>query len=620
MSQGSPKDEDHPASLAVLWRLRVFVRPHLGKFLLTLGLVLATVGFELAVPRTFGAGIDAIKAVADQADRSMYWQASIVRWAVLLAGLVLLAAAARFCLGLAQVNFQQSILTDMRAAFYDAVQHLSLSYHAVMTTGELIARGTRDVDRFRRFLTGAFFEAVSLVVLSTGVVVMMLRTRWFLAFITLWTVPVVAVMLARFAKRLRPMWRAASDLYGELTTVLTENIAGTRVVKAFGRERDEIRKFDGASDRYLTKTVEANVYWAGRVPVANFVFGLSIPLLLVAGGILVGRGQMSLGELTAYLGYLTMLSFRIRAVGRIVNLIQEAAGSGERFFAVLDEQPLVTERPNAEPMPPGRGRVEFRGVSFDRRRLEAISTGPPRDAKAAALHARLSSASSAGFALRDISFTVAPGQMVAVVGRTGSGKSTLLSLIPRFNDPAAGQVLIDGADVRDLRLSDLRRSIGFIFQEPFLFSATVAETIAYGRPDATRAEIEACARDAQAAEFIDQLPNGYDTVIGERGVTLSGGQRQRLAIARALLIDPRILIMDDATSACDAETEHLIHQALLAVARGRTTFIIAQRLSTVRKADLILVLEQGRIVERGAHDELVARNGTYRQLFATQME
>lgn len=596
MTTNGHEQDDSPRQFRVLLRLWRFLRPHLWRGALVLVLLLAGVAVQLGIPRAFGGGIDAVRGLEaiGAADRTAYWRREILWWALLFGGLVLGSAALRFSQGLAQVSYQQHVLTDLRCAIFDAVQHLSLNYHISTTTGELISRGTRDVDRLRRFLSDALFSTFSLVVYTVGMIALMVSRHPVLPLVALCPLPASVYLLIRFARRLRPMWRAVSDAYGQVTTVLQENIAGARVVKAFGRERDEVGKFERTAADYLAGTIQATSYWAGRMPLAQAVFGLSMPLLLAGGGYLVGRGQMTVGDLVAFMGYLMLLAFRIRAIGRLVNIFQEAAASGERIFAVLDQEPTVADRAGVGPLPEGAGRVEFRDVSFEH--------------------------DSGTLALREVTFTAEPGQMVAVVGRTGSGKSTLVSLIPRFHDPTTGQVLLDGVDVRDIRLRDLRRAVGFIFQDTFLFSATVAENIADGVPEATPEQVRRCAQAAQADEFVAQLPDGYDTVIGERGVTLSGGQRQRLAIARAFLTNPRILIMDDATASVDSTTERMIHESMLDLARGRTTFIIAHRLSTVRRADLILVLDDGRIIERGTHADLLALNGAYRQLFETQLD
>jgi ATP-binding cassette subfamily B protein len=376
-----------------------------------------------------------------------------------------------------------------------------------------------------------------------------------------------------------------------MTTVIQENIAGARVVRAFAKESAQVAKFRQSKDVFLGTVLKTVDYWATRVPFAQFIFGLSMPLILWVGGRQVIQGQMPIGDLAKVVFYLMAIGHRVGAVGQFTNILQNASASAERVLEVIREPQSI--RSGARDLPPGRGEVKFVDVSFNY--------------------------SPAKASLSHVSFEAKSGRTVAIVGPTGSGKTTLVNLIPRFYDPASGQVMVDGLDVRELKLSQLRRSVSVIFQETFLFSASVHENIAYGKPQATRKEVEQCARAAQAHEFITALEDGYETVIGERGISLSGGQRQRIAIARAFLMDPRILILDDATASVDAETEHFIQEAMRLLCKGRTTFVIAQRFSTVQHADLILVLDKGRIVERGTHDELIAHSGFYQEVFKQQI-
>ncbi|MFQ3577983.1 MAG: ABC transporter ATP-binding protein, partial [Verrucomicrobiia bacterium] len=375
-------------------------------------------------------------------------------------------------------------------------------------------------------------------------------------------------------------------LNAEMTTVVQENIAGVRVVKGFAMEHDEIAKFHRKKEDFLGSLLSTVRFWAVRVPLAQFVYGLSVPLALWVGGQAVIRESLSLGALVTVIFLLMGLGWRIAMIGQFTNIIQTASASAERILGIIDEEPAITS--GSRPFPPGGGAVEFENVSF------SYGPGSP--------------------VLHNISFKVRPGERIAVVGPTGAGKSSLLGLIPRFHDPTSGRLLIDGVDVRELDLKSLRRNVGVIFQETFLFAMTVAENIAYGDPGASRERIIHAAQLACAHEFIEQLPDGYDTVIGERGVSLSGGQRQRIAIARALLLNPRILILDDATAAVDALTERAIRDAIERASVGRTVFIIAQRLATVRQTDRILVMNEGTIVAIGSHDELLRQEGFYRTI------
>jgi ATP-binding cassette subfamily B protein len=399
-------------------------------------------------------------------------------------------------------------------------------------------------------------------------------------------------LIAFYASKLQPQWRQVHDLHGAMTTVIQENIAGVRVVKAFAKEAAEVDKFRGRKDAFLETLMKTVNYWVTRVPFAQFIFGLGLPLILWVGGRQVIQGEILIGDLAKVVFYVMAIGHRVGLVGQFTNIVQNASASAERVLEVIHEPQVI--RSGQRDLPPGRGAVRFEKVSFHY-----------TDGKAS---------------LDQVSFEVSPGQTVAIVGPTGSGKTTLVNLIPRFYDPVSGRVWVDDVDVRELQLNQLRRAVSVIFQETFLFSASVAENIAYGRPQAPRAEIERSARAAQAHEFIGELESGYDTIIGERGVSLSGGQRQRIAIARAFLMDPRILILDDATASVDSKTERLIQEAMRRLCQGRTTFVIAQRFSTVQHADAILVLNQGRIVERGTHAELIQRSGFYREVFEQQIK
>jgi len=440
--------------------------------------------------------------------------------------------------------------------------------------------------------------------------------------------PTVA-LISFYAGKLQPQWRNVHDQHGAMTTVIQENIAGVRVVKAFAREQAEIAKFRGRKDTYLNTLLDTVNFWASRVPRAQFIYGLSMPLALWIGGREVIQGTMPIGDLAKVVFYLMAIGHRVGMVGQFTNILQNASASAERVLEILREPQTVTS--GSRPLPPGRGEVRFEHVSFNYAVKKSEPNGKPApespDQRSRArqsvdvVAAETSPPGDSGDkasphpVLHDIHFTARPGQTIAIVGPTGSGKTTLVNLIPRFYDPTSGSVLVDGVDVRELNLTELRRSVGVIFQETFLFSASAAENIAYGKPGAARNEIERCARAAQAHEFIAELEEGYDTVIGERGVSLSGGQRQRIAIARAFLLDPRILILDDATASVDSQTERLIQEAMRRLCQGRTTFVIAQRLSTVQHADWILLLKDGRLVDQGSHHELQQRSEFYRTLF-----
>jgi ATP-binding cassette subfamily B protein len=436
-------------------------------------------------------------------------------------------------------------------------------------------------------------ELVATLLLLVGVVVAMLLMDWRLALLALIPLPILLVAVIRFGMTVQPQSRHVQDQLGVLSTTMQESLTGIRVVKAFAREPYEFQKFDRDNGIWFRLREGLIRLWGNNWPFFTFLIALSNFLLLFFGGPLALDGTITVGALFAMISYVLMLNGPTQRLGFLVNAAATADASASRVFEIMDTPVTVAEKPDALTLDRPRGQVVFDQVSFGYRDGLRV--------------------------LQNISFVAQPGQVIALMGPTGSGKSSIINLIPRFYDPAAGRVLVDGVDVRDLSLDDLRGMIGIVLQEPFLFSASIAENIAYGRPDASQDEIVQAARAANAHDFIAGFPHGYETRVGERGVTLSGGQKQRIAIARALLYDPRILILDDSTSSVDTETEYVIQQALQTLMRGRTTFIIAQRLLTLKHADQILVLERGRIVQRGRHEALLAEDGLYRQIYDLQL-
>jgi ATP-binding cassette subfamily B protein len=435
---------------------------------------------------------------------------------------------------------------------------------------------------------------IQMTAMLVVIAVVLLRLDWKLALVALSTTPFLAWWGVRFSVTIRPMWLKVQQQFGVMTTVLQENVAGGRVVRAYAQESQESDRFETELESLFDHNMKAANKFAWSYPMTLMLNMLSVAGVVWVGGWMVINGQLSIGTLVAFERYTSMLQEPIRWLGMVVNRMAQAVASGGRIFEILDTKPRITNLPDARPIGDVKGVVEFDHVNF-----------------------RYSGAR--GETLHDVSFEALPGQMVALVGPTGSGKSSVVSLIPRFYDPTTGAVKIDGVDIREFTLDSLRANIGTVMQETFLFSMPVAENIAYGRPNATREQVIAAAKAAQAHGFIERMPEGYDTVIGERGVTLSGGQKQRLAIARALLIDPRILILDDSTASVDSDTEHEIQKALRTLMANRTTLVIAQRLTTVRDADQILVFEDGRITQRGRHEELLAEEGFYRELYDLQM-
>ena len=551
------------------------------------GLLLFNIAIEMTLPRVSRAAINDM-------DHAIRTQTYVSPWkfAALFLGLALVRAIVGLGLGRLRNRTIQNTLQDIRAAYFDAVQRLSFTYHDKTNTGELITRGTSDIMKLQDFLFACLFLGVDIAVATVSSVIMIFVISPLAGLATFLTLVPTTVLITYYARRLHPRWRRVQDLHAEMTTVIQENIAGVRVVKAFARENDEISKFRDQRDRFVDQVLETVNYWSGRVPMAQLIFGLSTPLVLWIGGEQIIAGKMRVGDLAAIVFFLSSISNRMGAVGQFVGTMQNASASSERVMEVLEE-PLKMQGGTRRPAAKGGGQVIFENVSF-----QYPSGRAP--------------------ALREVSFAALAGQTIAIIGATGAGKSTLVHLIPRFYDPTAGVVRIDGIDVRELDLRELRRSVGMIFQETVLFSATVAENIAYGRSDATMAQIVAAARAAHAHEFILGLAKGYQTVIGERGVSLSGGQKQRLAIARAFLLDPSILILDDATSSLDSKTERLIQEDMRRVCFGRTAFVIAHRLTTVQHADVILVLRDGRLVEQGTPADLLKSEGWFRELFRDQ--
>jgi ATP-binding cassette, subfamily B, bacterial len=478
---------------------------------------------------------------------------------------------------------------DLRNSLYARLVRLSFRFYDTHQTGQLMSRATVDLQGVRFFLGYGliFFFQNGLTVLSVTAVLFFVDGK--LALIALAIVPVLTVLAYRYSRVSHPTLRDVQQKLADVTTVAEEAIVGVHVVKAFAQEPAEQAKFQRRNEAVFGQTITANRQRAFYVPLISFIPMLAQAAVLLFGARMVQDGTLSTGHFISFNLYLGMLIFPLRSLGMWIGQAQRATASGERIFQVMDEPEDVADRPGAVELQPGPGNVRFEGVSFEY--LEGRTV------------------------LREVDLDVPAGRTIALIGHTGSGKTTLTSLVPRFYDVTGGRVTVDGHDVRDLTLTSLRRAVGVISQDPFLFSATVRENIAFGAGDLPQSAVEEVARAAQAHEFIERLPQGYDTVIGERGITLSGGQRQRLAIARALAVDPRVLVLDDATASVDASTEALIRIGLRGAMAGRTTFIIAHRLSTIALADEIVVLDEGRIAARGAHDELIVRSPIYREIY-----
>jgi ABC-type multidrug transport system fused ATPase/permease subunit len=566
--------------MQIFRRLLGFLKPYRGGVAWSGAMAAGAMGMTVLIPYLTGRAIDSIRA---------HGKHELGMWtiAIVAAGLVRLALSVGRRLVAGRVSL--GVELDLRNRLYEQLQRLELSFFDRQQTGQLMSRATVDLQSVRFFLGyGLIFIGQSaLTILLAAVAMFALRPE--LAALALAPVPLVILIAQRYGKRSRPAMQEAQQRIAELTAEAEENVSGVRVVKAFAQEPRQLERFDHSVTRVFDQQVYATRIQAKYGPMISFLPNLGLAAILLVGGREVIHHSLTVGQFTAFYAYLLLLISPMRTLGYMLSAAQRATASGARIFQVLDRAPRMIVPEDAPPLPEGEGHVSFEGVAltFD---------GAPTPA------------------LRDIDLEIPAGRTVALVGAMGSGKTALVSLLPRLYDVSAGAVRVDGADVRSVDLVSLRSAIAIAGDDPFLFSATVHENIAYARPDATREEVEAAARGAQADRFIRELPNGYDTLVGERGLTLSGGQRQRIGIARAVLADPRILILDDATSSVDASTEQEIKLALRAVMAGRTTFVIAHRLSTITLADEIVVLEDGRIAARGDHEQLLARSELYREI------
>ena len=487
----------------------------------------------------------------------------------------------------------QRVCFDLRNRIFNQYQRLSFAYHDRSQTGQLMSRATSDVEQIRFFVSQGLINGALMLLTFVAVLVVLLLINWKLALLSLATMPVLFVIAVLFARQLRPMFSRVQQETAQLSTVLQEDLSGMRVVRAFAQEDQETAKFLYSSDRLAVATSKTMELFAMRNPLLQFIAGIGTTAVIWYGGLQVIDSTISLGTMVEFSAYLMMLQRPIRMLGMTINTYARAVAAGERIFEILDTQSEIEEKPDAIDMASVAGNVKFESVSYG-------ASGLP--------------------VLEDITIEAKAGEVIGIVGSTGSGKSTIINLLPRFYDVTGGRITLDGYDIRDLTFRALRQHIGLVAQETFLFAAPIRENISYGRPDATEEGIIAAAKAAQAHDFIMQIPDGYDTHVGERGVTLSGGQKQRIAIARALLLDPRVLVLDESTSAVDTRTEAALQVALKELMRGRTTFIVAQRISSVREAQEIVVLHEGQIVQRGTHGELVTQDGLYRDMYVYQLQ
>jgi ABC-type multidrug transport system fused ATPase/permease subunit len=577
-------------------RLMGFLRPYRPQLWGSLAFAWAAMGMTVLIPWLVGRAINAIES-GEQADL-LPLALAIFGAAVLRLGLTVVRRLVAGKVSLA-VEF------DLRQTFYAHLQRLELGFFDSQQTGQLMSRATVDLQAIRFFLGyGLIFITQNLLTIALASAVMIAIEPW-LALIALAPAPLIVYTASRYNRVSRPALQEVQQRIAELTAEAEENVSGIRIVKAFAREEYQLHRFRRAVSRVFDQSVYSTQLQAFFSPLIGLLPQLGIALVLLVGGREVIAGNLSLGDFTAFYTYLVMLAGPMRMLGVTMGMAQRAIASGNRLFEILDREPRIESPSGAPPLPAGGGRVELRGATLH---YEGAAFGDASDID----HAQGGSMSVA--ALDEVDLEVEAGQTVALVGPSGSGKTSLVALIARLYDPSAGEVLVDGVDVREVDVESLRSEIAFVADDSFLFTATIAENIAYASPEASREQVEAAARRAQADDFIRALPDGYETMVGERGLTLSGGQRQRVAIARALLADPRILILDDATSSVDATTETAIKVGLREAMAGRTTFIIAHRLSTVSLADEIVVIDGGRIVDRGTHAELMAGCGFYREI------
>jgi ATP-binding cassette, subfamily B, multidrug efflux pump len=535
-----------------------------------------------------GETLDGLASALAQAPSALWW----------IGALVLLFAVVRGLFAFAQAylgeRVSQSVSFDLRNEIFAKIQRLSFTYHDRNQTGQLMVRATDDVEKVRMFIGQGLLIAVQAVLMMTGTLLILSLTNLRLMLVILPILPAGMVMFMIFGAVARPMFERVQAKLSALNAILQENMAGIKVVKAFSREDQQQTRFDASADDYMNEMLRVSRLMTFLMPVVFLTANIGQALVIYYGGRQILAGTLSLGEWQKFSLYLVFVFIPVGQLGFIISQMSQAAASARRIFEIVDAPNDVVDGPDAAALPETRGRVEFEQVTF-----RYFGSEKP--------------------VLHQVSFVAEPGQTVALLGMTGSGKSTIINLIPRFYDPSEGRILVDSVDIRQVTLESLRRQIGIVLQETTLFSGTIRDNIAFGRPDASMAEVVAAAQAAAADEFITQFPLGYDTPVGERGTTLSGGQRQRIALARALLLNPRILIMDDSTSSVDFQTELRIHEALDRLMRGRTSFVIAQRISTVRNANLILVLDQGQVVAQGTHDELLEGSEIYAEIYTSQL-
>lgn len=571
--------------MKIILRLLVFVKKRWPTLLLGfICITVSTVG-GLVIPKLLGTGIDtAINSGS---------KTTIVILALAILGTTLLRSAGRFGDTYITQLVSQQASYDVRNALYDHLHKLGFAYYDKAQTGQIMSRCTADIEAARMFLSAGLLNLIQIFIIVFGVIYLLFSLNWQLALMTLAFMPVIFWQTTFISKKLQPVWTKVQQTIGVLGVTLQESLFGMKVVKAFALQRKENTAFEGEANTLYEDQVSAARIQAVYTPMMTLLISLPTLLVLWFGGKQVIEGNLTIGGITQYIMYLGMMAGFVSRLGQLAAMISRTISAGRRIFEIMDTEPAVQDKPGAVELGRVRGEVRFYDVSFS-----YGSTSP---------------------LLKNINFSVEPGQMVALVGGSGSGKTTIINLVSRFYDVTGGSITIDGNDIRDVTLNSLRKNVVVTQQDIFLFSTTIRENIAYGVPGATPEQVEAAAKAAQIHDFIMSLPKGYETWVGERGVTLSGGEKQRVAIARSVLVDPSILILDDSTSSVDSETEALILKALKTLIQGRTTFVITHRLPIIQNADLILVLKEGEIAESGTHSELMSKNGLYRETYEGQL-
>ena len=581
--------------MQIILRLTRMAMRHNRRLLAAYASILAAVCFSLAIPWLVRVSIDRIVMFEDGRIVSSgdTERGELIVYALLLLGASVLRGLFDFARTYSTDSLSQKVAYDVRNLMYDKLQHLSFAFHDKEHTGNLMSKVTSDVEAVRRYVNMGMVRGLEVPIRVLAIVVFMVTVNWQLTLISLVFVPFLVIRSSQVMVRLRAMWLHVQEVMGELVTILQENLVGMSVVKAFASEEHEKRKYAAKADELRMEYFRNERLQGTTTAWMTLYFTLAMVLVLWYGGLEIFRGDLTPGGFAMFLLLLNQLTFPIRMTPQIIGSYSRAISSGRRIFDVLDAESPVAEKPGALVMPRAKGYVRFDDVSF---------SYDPRIP-----------------ALQHIDVAAKPGQVTAILGAPGSGKTTIVNLLPRFYDVNQGGITIDDVDIRDYTLASLRRNVGIVQQDIFLFSATIRDNIAYGSSSATEEDVIQAAKVAQLHDHIMSLPQGYDTWVGERGTTLSGGQRQRLSIARTVLIDPPVLILDDSTSSVDVETERLIHRAMVDVMKGRTTFVIAHRLSSVRDADLILVLKDGQIAEQGGHEELMVKAGIYRDIYDLQL-